>query len=94
MPKYVKATDQLIDVVYKAGEHSKVTERAFNVVYKARGYRLASDVKKPENDYSKLSTEELQDVTNPKLKAYLDEKGVEYPAKANKDVLIELVAGK
>lgn len=94
MAKYVKATDQLVEVVDKAGNRSQVTVRAYNVIYKARGYQLASNVKEPESDFSKLSTEELKEITNPKLKEYLDGKGVEYPSNANKKELIELVAGK
>ena len=94
MPKYVKAADQLVEVVDAKGNRSTVTDRAYNVIYKARGYQLASDVIEPESDYSKLSTEELEGITNNDLKAYLDGQGVEYPSKVNKDELIALVTGK
>lgn len=94
MVKYVKSSDQLIDVVDEKGKPRKVTQRSFDVVYKSRGYRLASDVKEPENDFSVLSTDELQGITNPKLKEYLDSKNVEYASNATKKELIELIAGK
>lgn len=94
MPKYVKAADQLVEVVDKVGNRSTVTDRAYNVIYKARGYQLASDVIEPESDYSKLSTDDLQGITNNDLKAYLDEKEIEYASNATKKDLIELVAGK
>lgn len=46
------------------------------------------------NDYASLSTDDLQGITNNDLKAYLDEKEIEYASNATKKDLIELVAGK
>lgn len=94
MPKYVKAADQLVEVVDTKGDRSTVTDRAYNVIYKARGYQLASDVIEPEGDYSKLSTDHLQGITNNDLKAYLDEKEIEYHSNVTKKDLIALVTGK
>lgn len=94
MAKYVKSSDQLIDVVDDKGIARKVTQRSFDVVYKGRGYRLASDVTESENDFSALSTDELQLKTNADLKAYLESKEIDYPSTAIKKELIELIAGK
>lgn len=43
MTKYSKASDSLLNVVDAKGKAHRVTQRAFEVVYKAQGYKLASD---------------------------------------------------
>lgn len=45
MTKYSKASDSLLNVVDAKGKAHKVTQRAFDVVYKGQGYKLESDVK-------------------------------------------------
>ena len=44
MTKYSKASDSLVNVVDAKGKAHRVTQRAFDVVYKGQGYKLASDV--------------------------------------------------
>lgn len=45
MTKYSKASDSLLNVVDANGKAHRVTQRAFDVVYKGQGYKLASEVK-------------------------------------------------
>jgi len=45
MSKYSKASDSLLNVVDANGKAHRVTQRAFDVVYKGQGYKLESDVK-------------------------------------------------
>lgn len=45
MTKYSKASDSLVNVVDAKGKAHRVTQRAFDVVYKGQGYKLVSDVK-------------------------------------------------
>lgn len=45
MTKYSKASDSLVNVVDANGKAHRVTQRAFDVVYKGQGYKLESDVK-------------------------------------------------
>jgi len=44
MTTYVKSSDSIIDVVDAKGKPLRVTRRAYDVVYKAKGYKLASEV--------------------------------------------------
>ena len=45
MTKYSKASDSLVNVVDAKGKDHRVTQRAFDVVYKGQGYKLTTDVK-------------------------------------------------
>ncbi|ANU28452.1 hypothetical protein [Planococcus versutus] len=93
MTVYVKATDGFIDVVNPEGLPKRVTQRAFDVIYKGRGYKLASDVEK-ENDYATFSEDELKKVKNDDLQAYLDKKEIEYPTESKKQDYIDAILGK
>lgn len=97
MTKYVKASDSILNVVDSKGRARKVTQRAFDVVYKAQGYKLAKAKEEGTNDsqdYFTLSAEELEEITNDKLKAFLDEEEIEYKSNATKKDLINLILGE
>ena len=71
--------------------------RRYNAKYSKSADRSVVVEKAQENkanDYASLSTEELQNITNADLKAYLDAQSIEYASGATKKDLIELVAGK
>lgn len=93
MVKYVKSPDRMIDVVNADGRALKVSQRAFDVVYKGRGYKLASDVANEEN-YATYSEAELKKVKNDDLKAYLDDNNISYPQDAIKEDLVNAILGK
>ncbi|MBY0157276.1 hypothetical protein [Cytobacillus oceanisediminis] len=101
MAKYVKASDSIIEVVNDQGKKLKVTERAYNIVYKGKGFKpvnevsnKAQDPNTSEVDYFTLSTEELQEIKNDDLKAFLDKEGISYKSSDNKDDLIKLITGE
>lgn len=54
------------------------------------GYFYVGDYVEPI-DFASLTIEELQDIKNDDLKAYLDRKGIEYEKNAAKGNLIELI---
>lgn len=93
MPKYVKAADGFIEVVSPDGFPKRVTQRSFDVVYKARGYKLASDVEN-ENSYATFSEAELKKIKNTDLKSYLDDNNISYPQDAIKEDYINAILGK
>lgn len=73
------------------------TQKAYDLIFKARGYSLADQVEDVEDktakvedvqevDYSALNMDELKDL--------LDERGIEYKARDNKDKLISLLEGE
>ncbi|AYC28720.1 HeH/LEM domain-containing protein [Paenisporosarcina cavernae] len=101
MTTYVKALDSIIKVVDLNGKEQQVTQRAYDVVYKAKGYKLVDgslDNQKGQEgelvDYFTLSREELEKVKNDDLKAFLDQEEIEYPSTAKKEELIDLVLGE
>ena len=69
----------------------EVTQKAFDVVFKERGYKLAGDVE--ALDLTGKTAEELEEYTIPQLKQYLDTKEIDYRARATKDELMALVIG-
>jgi len=69
----------------------EVTEKAYEVVFKQRGYKLAGD--NNPIDLTGKTAEELEEYTIPQLKQYLDTKEIDYRARATKDELIALVIG-
>lgn len=97
MTKYVKAPDSILNVVDSKGRARKVTQRAFDVVYKAKGFKVAEAEQEETTvtpDYFTLSAEELKEITNDKLKAFLDEENIEYKSDATKKDLINLILGE
>ena len=79
MPKYE----------YK-GRVINATERAYELLYKGRGYKPYEE--KPFVDLSKLDPVTLDDeYTIPALKKYLDGKSIKYKSSDNKDDLITLI---
>lgn len=105
MPKYVKSADSLIKVKTPEGKEIEVTERAYNVIYEAQGYQRLDSVKVEEEaveadaadeevDFLTLSREELMEIKNDPLKAYLDEIGIEYKSSATKEDLVDLILGE
>lgn len=67
------------------------TEKAYEVLYKERGYKLAEDVELL--DLTDKTAEELDEYTIAQLKQHLDAKEKDYRARATKDELIALVIG-
>lgn len=45
MTKQSEASGDVLNVVDANGKEHKVTRRAFEIIYKARGYKLATDIK-------------------------------------------------
>lgn len=68
-----------------------VTQKAYEVVFKDRGYKLAEEA--DSIDLSGKTAEELEDYTIPQLKQYLEQEEIDYRARATKDELIALVIG-
>lgn len=97
MVQYIKSSDGFIDVVSPDGFPKRITRRAYEVIYKARGYKPANEVKPAEvktEDYAKMSEAELKKIKNDELKAYLDANDVEYPSDAIKEDLINAILGE
>lgn len=96
MTKYMKSPDTILDVVDPKGRARKVTRRAFDVVYKAQGYKLADPVGENTEapDFFMMTREELEKVKNDDLKAFLDEENIEYKSDDNKKELISLILGE
>lgn len=101
MAKYVKASDSIIEVINEKGKKLRVTERAYNIVYKGKGFKPVNEVSNEaketntnEIDYFTLSAEELQEIKNDDLKAFLDKEGISYKSSDNKDDLIKLITGE
>lgn len=97
MVKYVKASDGFINVVSPDGSPKRVTQRSYDVLYKARGYKLVNDTKAPEastEDYSTFTASDLKKVKNDDLKAYLDSHEIEYASDAIKEDLVNAILGK
>lgn len=103
MTTYVKSSDRIIQVVDANGKELNVTQRAYDIVYKKKGYKLVddsnTDSKQDEGtgepvDYFTFSREELEKVKNDDLKAFLDKEELEYSSSANKDDLIDVILGE
>ena len=101
MTTYVKASDSLITVVDEKGKEHKVTQRAYDIVYKAKGYRPINAQETHEtlkgdvvNDLFTATREELETSTVKVLKAFLDEEQIDYPSTAIKEDLINLILGE
>lgn len=98
MTTYVKASDSTVNVVDSNGKLHRVTQRAYDVVYRNQGYKLANAevVQEAANDvdYFASSREELEKVKNDDLKAFLDKEGLAYEAKAIKEDLINVILGE
>lgn len=98
MTTYVKASDSIIKVVDANGKAQQITQRAYDVVYRNQGYKLANaevmEAAANEVDYSASTREELVKVKNEDLKAYLDREGLDYEAKAIKEDLINVILGE
>lgn len=60
MTKYSKASDSLVNVVDANGKAHRVTQRAFDIVYKGQGYKLASEVKEVNTDAKPSSVKKKQ----------------------------------
>ena len=104
MTTYVKASDSIVKVVDSKGKEHNVTQRAFDVVYRNQGYKLA-EAKEPVDvdtgndssepvDYFASSREDLRKVKNDDLKAFLDKEDLEYDSKVNKEGLIDVILGE
>lgn len=99
MSKYSKAPDSMVSVVDATGKAHKVTQRAYDIVYKKQGFKLANDPVEDtpvhvEDDFFLLTCEELKNIKNDDLKAFLDKEEIEYEPKAIKDDLIDLILGE
>lgn len=97
MTKYSKASDSLLNVVGANGKDHRVTQRAFDIVYKNQGFKLANEpdvVVGDEVDYFLLSRDELKGIKNDDLKTFLDKEEIEYSPKATKEDLIGLILGE
>ena len=97
MTKYVKASDGFINVVSPEGFPKRVTQRSYDVIYKGRGFKLASDVEPSTvkaDDYSTFSESDLKKVKNIDLKAYLDANDISYPQDAIKEDYVNAILGK
>lgn len=60
MTKYSKASDSMVNVVDANGKAHRVTQRAFDVVYKSQGYKLASDAKSGTGDSKTIAPKKKQ----------------------------------
>jgi hypothetical protein len=98
MSSYVKSSDSTIQVVDANGKVHRVTQRAYDVVYRNQGYALADaeEMEEATNDvdFFSLSREELKKVKNDDLKAFLDKEGLAYEDKAIKEELINVILGE
>lgn len=100
MTKYSKASDSLVNVVDAKGKEHRVTQRAFDIVYKNQGFKLANESDKNTDlddvdiDYFLLTSDELKGVKNDDMKAFLDKEEIEYDPKATKEDLINLILGE
>lgn len=91
-------------LIRKGNKEIEVTEKAFRVVYKAQGYKLAEEKEDDQDykgnkenedvDYFTLSREQLEKVKNDDLKAFLNKEEMEFPSDAKKDELIDLILGE
>ncbi|WP_341320831.1 hypothetical protein NSQ62_14430 [Solibacillus sp. FSL H8-0523] len=71
----------------------EVTQKAFNVVFKDRGYKLTKDTEPIEIELYGKTAAELEEIPVKLLKAFLDQEEIDYRARATKDELIALVIG-
>ncbi|MBT2661942.1 hypothetical protein [Bacillus sp. ISL-45] len=101
MAKYVKASDSMVVVKDHYGKTHRVTERAYNIVYKEKGYTLVDAPETPESqndgsgvDFFTLTREELQEIKNDDLKDFLDKEEIQYKSNATKEDLIDLILGE
>lgn len=97
MTQYAKSYDQVIEVVDAKGNSQSVTQRAFDIIYSGRGYKLASDNQNTQSeadDFSTFSRSKLEGVKNEDLEAYLDSKGIPYEEGAIKKDLINAILGE
>jgi len=95
MTFYVKSSNSTINVVDVQGKPHRVTQRAYDILYRHQGYQLdeAPFVEADEDqlNYSIMTEEELKTIKNDELKAFLDKKEIEYDSKAIKKDLIKLI---
>ena len=73
---------------YESGQEFEIDEKYFNEDIMEKGEVVE------EEDYFSFSKEELSKVTKDDLKAFLDKEEIQYDSKANKDELINLIAGE
>lgn len=81
MPKYSKG-ERVIEA----------TKRAFEVIYKAQGYKEFNEYE--DNAEVKLSREELEELTVPELKDMAKEADLSGYSSLNKGELIDLLVGE
>jgi hypothetical protein len=93
MSSYAKASDSMINAVDANGKAHRVTQRAFDVVYRNQGYKLAEEATN-DASYFSLSRKELEQIKNDDLRAFLDKEGLIYETKANKEELINVILGE
>lgn len=79
----------MITVKNDKGHVLRVTNRAYDVIYKDKGYKPSENA--ASTDYAEQTAKQLKNVKNDDLKAYLDVKKVEYAANATKEDLITLI---
>lgn len=97
MTKYAKSSDQVIEVVDAKGNSLSVTQRSFDIIYSRKGYKLATEVQKTQDeadDFSTYSRSKLEGVKNEDLEAYLDSKSIPYEEGAVKKDLINAILGE
>ncbi|PUB12621.1 hypothetical protein [Paenisporosarcina sp. OV554] len=95
MTFYVKSSNSTINVVDAQGKPQRVTQRAYDILYRNQGYQLAdAPIVEADDDqvnYFVLSEEKLKTIKNDELKAFLDKEEIEYDPKAIKKDLIKLI---
>lgn len=77
---------------YSKGKHIiNATEKAYEVLYAARGYVPCEELE--DIELYGLSYEELDALGNETLKKFLDQEKIEYKSRATKKELIALILG-
>lgn len=84
--------NESINVVRPDGKQVRVTQKAFDLVYKKEKYKIAEQ--KEDVDYYTLTREQLKKVSNDDLKDFLTKEEQDFDAKATKDELISLIVGE
>ena len=95
MTFYVKSSNSTINVVDAQGKPRRVTQRAYDILYRNQGYQLAGativEVDEDQLNYFVMSEEKLKTIKNDELKAFLDKEEIDYDSKAIKKDLIKLI---
>lgn len=95
MTFYVKSSNSTINVVDAQGKPRRVTQRAYDILYRKQGYQLAKativEVDENQLNYFVMSEKKLKTIKNDDLKDFLNKEEIEYNPKAIKKDLIKLI---